>query len=145
MANWTTPPRYVLLKMLSQRSAVPTLILPVSCPLQQVSLTELQHELWVGRARHRTFVCNLLAKRNGDDLFRWDLVSLKPLSNGAARVQVDFEQAINNSESIAIHLDYGEALVIDNWRVLHARPAVRKEDRSRILERVLVMERVYGK
>ena len=142
MANWTTPPRYVLLRRKSANGAVPTLIADSAIAQQAVGLIRLKRGLWLGRAARRSFVCNLLAVKNGHHLFRWDAVTLKPLTADARNVQVELEALLKEVKVTPVYYDDESTLVLDNWRVLHARPRVLINQHSRVMERVLVMERL---
>ena len=139
MANWTTPPRYVLLRRKSPDASVPTLVADPVIPLQSVDLAQLKKGIWVGRAARRSFVCNLLAMKNGHHLFRWDPVTLKPLTDDARNVQAELEAILRKGKVTPIDYDDETTVVLDNWRILHARPRVLIE--QRVMERVLVMER----
>lgn len=141
MANWTTPPRYVLLRQNAGDSSIPTLLLDSQRVLSCVPSKQLERGIWTARARHRSFVCNLLSARKNFSLFRWDPYTLVPRSEEAQNVtRLLFEEIQKQKESYltSITFDSEAILVIDNWRMLHARPAIPVQAQTRELERLLV-------
>ncbi len=141
MANWTTPPRYVLLRHYAGDSSIPTLLLDSQLLLSRVGREKVKHGIWSARARHRSFVLNLLSDRKKLPLFRWDPCTLVPLSEEAKEAtDIIFEEIERQREknSVPISFDPEAILVIDNWRTLHARPAIPIQSQNRELERVLV-------
>jgi len=66
-------------------------------------------------------------------------MTLKPLTDDARNVQAELEAILRKGKVTPIDYDDETTVVLDNWRILHARPRVLIE--QRVMERVLVMER----
>jgi L-asparagine oxygenase len=142
MANWTTPPRYVVLRNAHMPSAVPTLLLDAFPLLPDELVATLARSAFCTRCGPRGFLCSALSIARGQPRLRWDSVALKPIddySADAARAFADILDTAGGKRQVEVDWHRtGTALVIDNWRLLHARP--RAEDPSRRLERILVIQ-----
>lgn len=143
LANWTTPPRFVLLRSATGPTSVPT---RVTLPLEQVvpDLEPLRRATFYARASRRSFMCAIFSHHCGTTLLRWDSQAMRPLDSYSKKIAACFErflQALPGGGSSDFHwCGRDEALVVDNWRVLHSRPpAVDAPERR--LERVLVSQR----
>ena len=79
----------------------------------------------------------LLETVDGDELIRWDQVYLEPSSPVGRQVSAAWRTLINEAAPTPVAMaDDGDVLIIDNWRMLHARPPISSERRDRRLERV---------
>lgn len=141
MANWTTPPRYIVLRHCAGDTSVPTLLMNSRDVLTNERREDFERQIWSTRAQRRSFVVSVLADRQGVTLFRWDPVVLTPLSPGAAHVTEVLAKKLDRmalEDHVPIEFTPSSILVIDNWRILHGRPAIPEGAQSRELERVLV-------
>jgi hypothetical protein len=79
----------------------------------------------------------LLKDHSGTPLLRWDTLFLKPASRIGVEALAEMSRLIDAASVTAVGMtECGDTLVIDNWRMLHARPAVAPDRRDRCLERV---------
>jgi len=72
-----------------------------------------------------------------DEIIRWDTEYLKPASHVGELVFSSFQSILKEATATpAVMVDDGDVVVIDNWRMLHARPAIAPNRRDRKLQRV---------
>jgi hypothetical protein len=144
MANWTTPPRYVLLRHHSGDKSIPTILLDSAFFIDVLGKDCLSNGVWSARGYAGRFLCNVWSLKRRRVLFRWDAFSMRPeteLARSTSKRLLDMIQKRQSKNSIAIALgNSGGILVIDNWRMMHSRPKIPSAARSRTLERVLVAE-----
>ena len=141
MARTIRPPRYVIMRLASSSVDVrPTLLID----FQQLVLsfdarTALESEIWMVKSRP-SFPSSVVTNVSESLQFlRYDPVCMIPATRRASIAGRDFEKALAATNPIPYHWRPTHALVMDNWRILHARSADRvAQDNSRILERVQV-------
>jgi len=139
MANWKTPPRYLILLAQSGAKTVQTPIIDSAWLISRVGQTELTRSLVQPRRpiQGRLPLMRLLEpKPSGQQLFRWDQTFIKPASPagliGFSAVAKLLKQAPRTEFCLE---KAGSVIVIDNWRMLHGRSSVSQEDRGRELFR----------
>jgi len=75
---------------------------------------------------------------------RWDRNVMTPANESAVRLDADLRNSLEiDSPASEIAMDWrapGRVVVIDNWRVLHARPPVPEWEEKRTLYRVFATE-----
>jgi alpha-ketoglutarate-dependent taurine dioxygenase len=72
-----------------------------------------------------------------NEIIRWDQEYLKPASHVGELAFSSFQIIVEEATALpAVMVDDGDVVVIDNWRMLHARPAIAPNRRDRRLERV---------
>lgn len=138
------PPRYVLLRLspgaLSDR---PTLL----CRIDELSLSTedlrlLRNDVWLVEGGRGYFYTTILndAIASTCELLRFDLCCMRPACSSFARSADLLCQALDAGNAYPLEWSPGRAVLIDNWRVLHARaPAAdRVRETKRVLERVLI-------
>jgi hypothetical protein len=144
LANWTTPPRYVLLRHHSGDGGVPTLLLDAFPIIDTLGIERFRAGLWSARGSQGRFLCNVLSSRRRAALFRWDACGMKPENEHATVASAALIECINEMQgrhSTAVRLGEQNAfLVIDNWRTMHARPPIPAGSVSRTLERLFIAE-----
>ena len=139
LAHWHLPPRYLLLRCIVGYAAVPTLLLDGRTLLADLSPDLLTRALVKPRrpmsGAIRLFrICE--ATDNGYRL-RWDEVFLKPASRiGAAAYQAIGTHVQDREATTAILARTGDTLLIDNWRMLHARSPIPSCCAGRRIQRV---------
>jgi len=139
LAHWPVPPRYLLLRCVVGYGDVPTMLLDGRAVAEEVGSETMARAL-VRPRRPRRGEFRLLRLRQQSaegDIIRWDEVYLKPASpvgqDVSERIQAYLETC--QSTPVAMVAD-GDVLVLDNWRILHSRPAISEDRRERRLERV---------
>lgn len=142
MARHARPPRYVIMRLISASDNVrPTLLID----FRHLSLTNgvlacLQSEVWTVKGRP-PFVSSVITSLSPScQMLRYDPVCMKPTSIRAEIAGKELESQLAGTIPMSFRWQPHRALVIDNWRVLHARPAEHEAgDTQRILERVQVL------
>jgi len=138
LAHWRYPPRYLVLRCVVGFEDVPTLLLDgdeivsaIGRPLLSRSLVQPRRPV-----DGRLPLYRLLQPSDERDVLRWDEVFIRPASDvGNAGVE-KFKAAVDSHAPIRIALSKpGDTLIIDNWRMLHARSAIGPEHQSRNIER----------
>jgi alpha-ketoglutarate-dependent taurine dioxygenase len=142
MAHIRVPPRFAVIRSLSQQGVRPTLLLD-SRELYQSGCDEavLKTEVWFvngGRGRFLTPVLNNTIQ-TGANIFRYDACVMRPATPSARQSASLMRASENRSPSGTIEWRHGLCVVLDNWRTLHARARQPAEtEPERVLERVLV-------
>lgn len=139
LAHWPIPPRYLLLRCIRGYADVPTMILDGRAIASKVG-AELMGRALVRPRRPRCGEVRMLRLRQWDganEIIRWDTEYLRPASHVGELVFSSFQGIVDEATAIpAVAVDDGDVVVIDNWRMLHARPAIAPNRRDRRLERV---------
>lgn len=137
------PPRFVILRHAEGESVSrPTLLLDSqSLPLASHALNVLRREVWLvngGRGRFYTPILNETLVP-GTTIARFDRNCMKPVGDEASCSLEILENMLASAEPRSISWSKSQVLIVDNWKILHARgPKPFEETESRILERVLV-------
>ena len=147
-AHWPEPPRWLLFRLASAVSNTPTYLFD-SANLQ---LDEKFGEAWrravwqVGRVQ-RGFLCSInfnVGSRRG---FRWDADLMSPHGHLAIGIAADLAREINAAAAEGaqkiLWRRHDLALLVDNWRILHARGPVASADFHRVLERIAIRDTKY--
>lgn len=135
-------PRWLILRAVAVSSdASSTELWPVvPSEFSSADREVLGRPLWSVHGR-RPFLSPIFDRRpNGDALVRFDSCCMGPRTRGAARVQAAMLEVITQRPPHRVNWELGRTILIDNWRVLHARPDCSLAT-TRVLERVLVAER----
>jgi len=135
-AHLRNPPRYLLFRALSP-STTPTLLVDFQALLlSQDELTLLSREVWVvngGRGRFLTSIAS-----HHPLIVRFDPNVMRPAHPNYGSSRLVLERACGARPPLGVTWPIAQVLVIDNWRVLHARERVSASDSARALERVHV-------
>lgn len=143
LAHWRMPPRYLMLRCIVGFAEVPTLLLDGRQLVESVGLQELRRAIVRPRRRVKGELplLKLCQDRNGEDTIRWDSLFLVPASGAAKHAMALFRDAIAEASPLSFGLtEPADTLVIDNWRMLHARGAIREGCAGRLIERVYLGE-----
>lgn len=138
LAHWRLPPRYLLLRCEIGFKEVPTLLadgyaLAHAAGVNVLTRTLVQPRRPVGGKLPLLRVYQTI---QDERLLRWDEVFFRPASEVGEVGVEKFRDAIGSCTPLGIPLvSRGDTLVIDNWRMLHARSAIPTGCESRILKR----------
>ncbi len=137
------PPRYMILRLVEgEENSRPTLILSIEAlNLSSSDLRLLKREVWLVNGGHGRFLSPLVNDTlvPGATVLRFDPCCMRPATEGFGASQQILEQAISNVSPINVDWMRERLLVLDNWRVLHARSdQPQEQDTNRLLERILV-------
>lgn len=139
LAHWRQPPRYLLLRCVKGFPDVPTLLIDGQTIVDTVTLDILARAIVKPRRPQNGAVplLRLCEQVENGYRFRWDEVFLKPASRigeGASQ-QVATLLSKVDPQSIAL-ANAGDILLVDNWRMLHARSPIFAGRESRMIERI---------
>lgn len=144
LAHWRDPPRYLMLRCIKGYPDIPTLVLDGHELVQAIDPDLLNRALVKPRRpRGGSFGMLTLREPEGDRdaLLRWDEVYLKPVSKigeqaiARMKAEIEWRNAIENTLA-----EPGDTMIIDNWRMLHARAAVPAGREDRVIERTYLGE-----
>ncbi|MEP9380578.1 TauD/TfdA family dioxygenase [Aquabacter sp. CN5-332] len=135
LAHWKPPPRYLLLRCQVGYEDVPTLLIDGQRLIASISRNALSRALFKPRRPRNgaLTLIRLLETRDGFDMLRWDEIFLRPASRVGEAVDQLVRDWLKRAEPTAVALFRpGDTLIIDNWRMLHARSPIPdgREDRS---------------
>ncbi|WP_420590209.1 hypothetical protein [Bacterioplanoides sp.] len=129
---WGEPARYIVMGMLNKSS----------CSTNYISIDDL-FDLYKGdfvREGQKSIYlietfegCKYtlpIFYRNGELGLRFDPNIMTPLSKHACSFHLKLQEAINSAEPERIEWVGNKAVIIDNWKYLHSRSAVKGEDRE---------------
>lgn len=138
------PPRYMLMRLaagaVSDRA---TLLCPFSeLPLSRDDIRLLRNDVWLvdgGRGPFYSTILNETVSRGGS-ILRLDPCCMRPAAPSFAKSFEVLSRAIERVTPHSVAWTPGRALLIDNWRVLHARASAVDATAvsRRVLERVLI-------
>lgn len=139
LAHWYLPPRYLMLRCVRGFADVQTLLLDGRDLINIVTLDVLNRAIYRPR-RPRDGALTLLRLCEPVDIeyrLRWDEIFLKPASRVGIIADQRVREYIAASKPVAISLAApGDLLLIDNWRMLHARDPVPRGRENRKIERM---------
>jgi hypothetical protein len=145
LAHWRLPPRYLLLRCITGYADVPTLLVDGQTLIDVVTPDILTRAIFKPR-RPRDGALALLRlcePTDGAGRLRWDEVFLKPASKIGDIADQRIRKWLAQSESRSIVLaQAGDTLLIDNWRMLHARSPIPAGCEDRKIERIY-LEALY--
>ncbi|MFG1359182.1 Fe(II)-2OG oxygenase family protein [Xanthobacter pseudotagetidis] len=139
LAHWRTPPRYLLLRCITGFADVPTLMIDGHDLIDAVSLDVLGRAIFKPRRPREGSVSLLRLCEPVDDVVRvrWDEVFLKPASRIGEVANLRVREWLSICTPIALSLaETHDTLLIDNWRMLHARSPILAGRETRAIERV---------
>ncbi len=139
LAHWRLPPRYLLLRCVIGYADVSTLLLDGQAIFDAVTLDILTRAIFKPRRPRIGGITLLRLCEPTDDgyCFRWDDVFLKPASRigdiASQRIREQFPKCQPLSIALA---QASDTLLIDNWRMLHARSPIPAERVDRKIQRI---------
>jgi hypothetical protein len=137
-SHFSTPSRYLIFHCTKANGQVaPTYILHQ----RDINFTVNENEamrtgVFLVRNGKRSFYASILSK--DVPFMRWDEGCMQPKDKKAKIAVTALSQLPNNTKRTTIHWTKGSLLVIDNWRVLHARGQTTDQNSQRKLLRVSV-------
>lgn len=139
LAHWFVPPRYFLLRCIIPTVDVHTKLIDSRAIFSNSDNVLLNRSHFKSRKKlDRT--TNVLKLRQ-DKIFRWDSLFIKPINKDAEELTMIVSEKIEEADYISFNLcQKGDCLLIDNWRMLHARSSVSRKSMIRKVERVYFEE-----
>lgn len=139
LAHWKRPPHYLLLRCIKGYAEIKTLLIDGLVLELNITREILTRALYKPR-RPQNGEIRLLSLHESNETeswLRWDEVFLKPASKIAQIASERITQYVNHASPIAISLvNDGDILLIDNWRMLHARSPILPGTEDRLIERI---------
>lgn len=139
LAHWRTPPRYLLLRCIAGFADVPTLMIDGHDLIDAVTLDILGRAIFKPRRPLDGSVSLLRLCEPVNDVVRvrWDEVFLKPASRIGEVADLRVRGWLSTCTPTALSLaEMHDTLLIDNWRMLHARAPILPGRETRAIERV---------
>lgn len=139
LAHWYIPPRFFLLRCIIPAPDVHTKLIDSNKIYDCFGAIPFSKSHFKPRKKlDRT--ANILKIKEGD-VFRWDSIFIQPANKSAEELSLLIKDKINRTTCIEISLDKeGKCVLIDNWRMLHARDPISRESMSRKIERIYFEE-----
>jgi len=144
LAHWARPPHYLLLRCIHGNQCVATRILDGYHLIQAIGRDQLCATLVQPRRpmRNGKQLLRILSNpiESSCDLLRWDSIYLHPATRRSSKVFGVLREFLSHVRPQEVNLQRGDTLLLDNWRCLHGRSAVTETERTRLIERVYLME-----
>lgn len=139
LAHWRIPPRYLLLRCVTGYADIPTLLLDGKLIFDAVTLDILTRAIFKQRRpRNGTIELRRLCEPTSDGYcLRWDELFLKPASKIGDLASHHVKAQLDKCDPLKIALaQVGDILLIDNWRMLHARSPIPADRENRKIQRI---------
>lgn len=135
LAHWHIPPRFFLLRCVTPAPNVYTKLIDSrylcdSLDSVLISRSHFKPRKALDRA------ANILKIKEGE-IFRWDSIFIKPANDSAKKLSLLIQDKLNRVQAVNLSLaKKGDCLLIDNWRMVHARGPISEKEMNRKIERV---------
>lgn len=139
LAHWQVPPRYFALRCISGSKYVETKLLDSRILISQFGVNCLENEIVMPRKKIRGMNRAFSIFEQSKNIFRWDEVFLKPCLRASRFEEIAKCISIMPTRNIKLS-EYGDLLLVDNWRMLHGRGNVTQAGLSRVIDRVYIRE-----
>lgn len=139
LAHWRSPPRYLLLRCVTGYADVSTLLLDGQTIFDALTIDILTRAIFKPRRPRDGGVTLLRLYEPLDDgyCFRWDDVFLTPASRIGEIASQSIREQLSKCQPLSITLARAsDTLLIDNWRMLHARSPIPPERADRNIQRI---------
>lgn len=139
LAHWRLPPRYLLLRCVTGYADIPTLLVDGHTLIEAVTPDILTRAIFKPRRpRNGTLILLRLCEPKDDGhCLRWDEVFLKPASKIGDIADLRVREWLAECTPLSIALARaGDTLLIDNWRMLHARSPIPAGREDRKIDRI---------
>ncbi|MDF2863902.1 MAG: hypothetical protein K0S02_4174 [Achromobacter mucicolens] len=139
LAHWRLPPRYLLLRCVTGYEDVSTQLLDAQAIFEAVTPDILTRAIFRPRRPRDGAIALMRLLEPTDDgyCFRWDEVFLKPASRIGDIAGQCIREQVSRCQPVSIGLTRPcDTLLIDNWRMLHARAPIPPQCLNRRIERI---------
>lgn len=143
LAHWRQPPRFLVLRCLTGFREVPTLLVDGHHLIQRIGPGRLSRALVRPRRPRngRISLLRLYQKGEAEGLLRWDSKFIAPSGSAGTEAYAEMQAAIAETTPIRIELqEPADTLIVDNWRMLHARGDIPEHCKGRRVERAYLGE-----
>jgi len=138
LAHWKHPPRYLVLRCIVGFETIATPLLDGWKLIDELGSEVLKRSLVKPRrpVNGKMPLLRLLDNRGEIDRLRWDEEFLRPASKLGLAGMKALRATISRLDGERMILSsLGDTLIIDNWRMLHAREPVPRDCETRCIER----------
>lgn len=144
MAHWFVPPKYIILRCMTGSPLVNTPLLDGYQIVSSVGEALMARAVVQPRRAVNGKISHMRIYEPSRDtrrFLRWDSNFIRPSSPNSKICMDAFETSIRHSKAANTCLwRTGDTLVIDNWRMLHARTYVPPDAQNRLIERAYLEE-----
>jgi hypothetical protein len=142
-AHWLVPARIVALHVIADPLLRPTILFDAHHDLHRLCSSSLvSRGMWMTRTFPR-FFCSVLSHTKDIAMIRFDPCCMEPCDPAAVQVSSCIVAGTLSSSAISFSWQPHSLILLDNWRMLHARSGGDGRDaHCRILERVLLRDLV---
>lgn len=140
-AHHRRPPRWVVMRCADPGSEDRATLLADASrfPFAERQWRTLERAVWWVRSGGRGFPASIAKRERGGMVVRYDRGCMAPADPTFTLAGELFEQALRQAPHVRLEWQRDDLVIIDNWRMLHARAAAEGRDTaSRRLQRVLV-------
>lgn len=143
MAHWPVPARYIVFECILNEPQVPTVLVDSQLIFKRYEChLEWSRAAWKVTGVSTSFSCSALFQEAGIKGIRWDPCCMRPLGPLAEQLYPSIQQITHSALTTnGVSISWakrGLFLIIDNWRILHARPSISDGAGRRVLRRVLL-------
>lgn len=127
LAHHRYPPRYVILRCIKGYPSVKTLLIDSTSLVKEIGASNAKRALVRSRrqANGEILLLTLYEETMTGHRFRWDRLFLQPASPQGTKIFNQVLELLDWQKAIELSLaNLGDTLIIDNWRMLHARSPV---------------------
>lgn len=143
LAHWRQPPRYLLLRCVTGYADIPTLLVDGHDLIDAITLDILARAIFKPRRPRDGSVSLLRLCESIEDTvrIRWDEVFLKPASKIGEVADLRIREWLSTCKPTLLSLARPhDTLLIDNWRMLHARSPILPGRENREIQRIYLEE-----
>jgi alpha-ketoglutarate-dependent taurine dioxygenase len=140
-AHLRIPPRWSVMRLApAARTQTPTVLWDFwALALGPDRIDVLRRTMWVARGGAAPFYTSIVRDHEGGLIVRFNRACMDPVGRTTAQAGDELVTTLMLTAPVQHHWEPGAGLVFDNWRMLHARPALDKHgEQSRRLERILI-------
>lgn len=140
-AHHRRPPRWVVMRCVAPGTeGRPTLLCDASrLPFAERHWRALERAVWWVRSGGRGFPASVVKRELNRMTVRYDPGCMTPADPAFIPAGEFLEQALREAAHVLLQWQRNDLVIIDNWRMLHARAAAEGRDAgSRRLQRILV-------
>jgi L-asparagine oxygenase len=139
LAHWSLPPRYLVLRCIEGTKEVRTSLIESKFIVQSFGKDVLCRTLAMPRrpiGMKRSLLRLLERCSQSEWRFRWDSIFIVPATKNSNTIFAAVGESLRSAAPLEFLLEKpGDTLIVDNWRMLHARSAVPVNQRNRKIHR----------
>jgi hypothetical protein len=139
-AFWPVPARYVVMRVVGDTRR-PTIVWPFIelLRMRDSGLTALaERSIWLARTSQSRFYCSMRFRCSQGTGWRYDGHCMIPANRAAMEIEELLRPLVSSGGGDIIRWSREEAVVLANWKVLHARGQSPQDEGTRSLERIYV-------